>query len=250
MAADPPGIDLLVQHQDRAVVRVGDTYVKIERDTDKAAREHAALGCVPVPVPEVLWFQPGPPAVLALRHVEGRPITADAPPSEWRLAGETVRALHRAPRPDGLHDVGWHGTADLDWIIDDDARWVTDRGLIDPGLVRRVADLASRGLADLAVDPVHAHYDLQSTHVLMRDGKVAAVIDWGDVDLGDPWYDVATLTSRAKHRLGDLAVGYGPVDGDVVRSWWAQRHLGEVRWMVEHAMDPAEPIRLLTELLG
>src|SRR5205823_14897913 len=45
------------------------------------------------------------------------------------------------------------------------------------------------------LDAVHAlvHGDLGPEHLLVRDGKLAAVIDWGDARIGDPALDYAWL---------------------------------------------------------
>ena len=41
--------------------------------------------------------------------------------------------------------------------------------------------------------PVLLHADLGPEHLLVRDGRLAGVIDWGDARLGDPALDYAWL---------------------------------------------------------
>jgi hypothetical protein len=95
--------EILVAHQDRAVVRVGDAYIKVETDHAKAKREQAILCSAPVPVPEVLWWRPGNPSLLALARVSGDALTRS---TARRADGEeltdpnerTEGHFHLAPR--------------------------------------------------------------------------------------------------------------------------------------------------------
>lgn len=92
--------EILVAHQDRAVIRVGDAYIRAETDHTKAEREHAILRTAPVPVPEVLWWRPGNPSLLALARVFGDALTRSTAREDWVAAGTVVRTLHEAPLPD------------------------------------------------------------------------------------------------------------------------------------------------------
>jgi aminoglycoside phosphotransferase (APT) family kinase protein len=59
------------------------------------------------------------------------------------------------------------------------------------------------------------HGDLYGRHLLVADGALVGVIDWGDVHVGDPAIDLSigwTFLPRAA-RPAFLAA-YGPVDGD------------------------------------
>ena len=42
-------------------------------------------------------------------------------------------------------------------------------------------------------EPSLLHADLSSEHLLVRDGRLAGVIDWGDARVGDPALDYAKL---------------------------------------------------------
>lgn len=72
------------------------------------------------------------------------------------------------------------------------ARLRSDTGVITPKLVR----LWERGLA--APDN-HQRYwlhgDLHAQNVLIREGNIAAVIDWGDMSAGDPATDLTSVWS-------------------------------------------------------
>jgi aminoglycoside phosphotransferase (APT) family kinase protein len=50
-------------------------------------------------------------------------------------------------------------------------------------------------LGPSAAEPVLAHGDLHQRHLLLEDGAVAAVIDWGDVCRADPCIDLVLFWS-------------------------------------------------------
>lgn len=125
-----------------------------------------------------------------------------------------------------------------------------ERALVDAHVVDAAHAIAAELLTDRSVIPVLTHRDLQSAHVFVDDGRVTAIIDWGDVGLGDALYDVATLTGRQPDRLDAVLAGYGDVDRDIVRAWWAERFLGEPRWMVEHDLDPIESLTALRSIVS
>ena len=242
-------VDIVTSHHERAVVRVGDVYLKVETDLAKARGEVAALHGAPVPVPALLWWRFGTPSVLALAAVAGRPLGAlgderVAPPSAWTAAGAMARRLHRSPVPAGLRD--WFALHGLAGWIDSMRGWLLAETPIAPALVRERAAFAHEHLDHRQVELVFTHGDLQAEHVLVDDdGAITGVIDWGDAGLGDPLYDLAVLTVGHGEHLGDVLAGYGEVDRDVIEAYWTLRRLGAVRWMTEHGYDPAGDIAAL-----
>jgi len=237
--------EILVAHQDRAVVRVGDAYIKAETNQTKADREHAILRLAPVPVPEVLWWRPGSPSLLALARVSGETLARSTAQDDWVAAGKVMRTLHEAPLPDW---EPWLVSGVVRTWLDADRDWLLERALIDAHFIEAAHAIAAEVLTDRMVAPVLTHRDLQPSHVFVDDGRVTGIIDWGDVGIGDGLYDVATLTGRHPDRLDDVLAGYGDVDRNVVRAWWAERFLGEPRWYVEHGMDPAPSLDGLRSL--
>lgn len=237
--------EILVVHQDRAVVRVGDAYVKVQADDAKAEREHAILCPAPVSVPEVLWWRPGNPSLLALARVSGDAVTRSTAREDWVAAGEVMRTLHEAPLPEW---EPWLVPGVVRTWLDADRDWLLERDLVDAHVVEAAHAIAAEVLTDRVVAPVLTHRDLQSTDVFVDDGRVTGIIDWGDVGVGDGMYDVATLTGRHPDRLDDVLAGCGDVDRNVVRAWWAERFLSEPRWEVEHGFDPAGSLDALRSL--
>src|SRR5579863_8895965 len=94
-------VEVVVAHGERATLRVGDVFLKIDADQARTDVEVEAMALAPVPTPEVLWRKP---PVLALAAVGGTALgrlgqPSAAPPSAWAAAGAAVRTLHDAPLP-------------------------------------------------------------------------------------------------------------------------------------------------------
>jgi hypothetical protein len=68
MMARMENVEVVVAHQARATVRVGEVFLKIDADQAHLDTDVAAIALSPIPAPEVLWQQP---SVLALRAVPG-----------------------------------------------------------------------------------------------------------------------------------------------------------------------------------
>ena len=98
-------VHVVSSHHERAVVRVGDVFVKVETDPERAARELNALASVDVvAVPRVLWSQEGPPHVLALSAITGTQLATLGQPSPfgddaWRAAAGAAPSAAARTRP-------------------------------------------------------------------------------------------------------------------------------------------------------
>jgi aminoglycoside phosphotransferase (APT) family kinase protein len=231
-------IEVVVAHPERATVRVGEVFLKIDTDQAQADREVEAMRLAPVPTPEILWRQP---PVLALAALPGVPIErlgepATSSPAAWEAAGAAVRRLHDAPPP------GWMsgGGPDRAATLDQECEWLVSEGLFSRGEVARGRELASVALRPRPLSFVHG--DLQVAHVFVEGDAVTGILDWSEGGAGDPAYDLATLTLGHPERLDELLAGYGrDVDPDVIRAWWALRCLTAIRWLAEHEYDPFAP---------
>ena len=77
--ADVEEVEVVVAHNERATLRVGDVFLKIDADQTRIDVEVEAMAMAPIPTPEVLWRKP---PVLALAALPGadrarlRPILA------------------------------------------------------------------------------------------------------------------------------------------------------------------------------
>jgi aminoglycoside phosphotransferase (APT) family kinase protein len=190
---------------------------------------------LPVEVPRFEYVSRDP-WLVAYRLIRGEPLV-DEDPEGVRAFLHALQAVDveavPAPRPDWLETYREQA---------DEFRRVV-LPLLD-------ADERPRGEALLAevetltgFRPAVTHSDLGPSHLLVHDGKLAGVIDWGDARIGDPAIDYAWLLNgpfpdwdvddelrrRALvyHRLGPwFEVHYGDFTG---RPEWVRSGLAGVR---------------------
>ena len=232
-------IEVVVAHSERATLRVGDVFLKIDADRERLAAEVETMARAPVPTPEVLWHKP---SVLALAALPGRALGKLGEPATtsraaWTAAGAAVRKLHDGPLPTR------RGRSPDDFAaeLDRECRWLLDNDVLPADLVVRNRDLAEAALRPWT--PVFTHHDLQVCHVFIdEDDEVTGVLDWSEGAQGDGLADLATLTLGHREHLEDVIAGYGTdVDRDVISGWWSLRSLLGIRWLTEHGYDPATP---------
>src|SRR6187549_104753 len=231
MMADVEQVEVVVAHHERATLRVGDVFLKVDAEQTRTDVEVEAMAMAPVPTPEVLWRTP---PVLALASVPGtalghlgEPSTASA--AAWVAAGAAVRTLHDAPLPPwpgrSVEELASHLSQECEWLVTNDvlpAEVVTRN--------RRLAETALRSWS-----PVFIHGDLQVDHVFVDGDEITGIIDWSEASQGDALFDLATLTLGHQQQLDDVIAGYGSdVDRDLIRAWWSLRSLSNVRWLSEH----------------
>src|SRR6202034_4711176 len=101
MISDVDEVEIVVAHSERATLRVGDVFLKIDADQARTDVEVQAMAMAPVPTPEVLWRKP---PVLALASLPGTALgrlgePSTASPAAWAAAGAAIRSLHDAPLP-------------------------------------------------------------------------------------------------------------------------------------------------------
>ena len=236
--ADVVEVEVVVAHHERATLRVGDVFLKVDADQAAADREVEAMATAPVPTAEVLWHRPPVLALAALRGSAlgrlGEPSTATS--AAWAAAGAAARVLHErrclpGPAP------AWRrrrraSTAECGWLLAND--------VLPADLVTRNRDVAEAALRSWT--PVFMHGDLQVAHVFVEHDEVTGVLDWSEAGQGDALYDLASLTLGHPEHLDDVLAGYGTdVDLDAIRGWWSLRSLTAIRWLVEHGFDPSLP---------
>jgi hypothetical protein len=138
-------VEVVVAHHERATLRVGDVFLKIDTDQTRTDVEVEAMAMAPIPTPEVLWRKP---PVLALTALPGtalgrlrEPSTASS--AAWAAAGAAARMLHNAPLPP------WPGRGldELASQLDGECELLVTNGVLPTDLVtrnRRVAEAAVR----------------------------------------------------------------------------------------------------------
>ena len=239
---DVEEIEIVVAHSERATLRVGDVFLKIDADQTRSDVEVEAMAMVPLTTPEILWRKPPVLALAALPGTAlghlGEPSTAS--PAAWVAAGAAARMLHDAPLPP------WPGRSvdELASGLADECERLVANNVLPADLVthnRRLAETALRPWT-----PAFIHGDLQVDHVFVAGDEVTGVVDWSEASQGDAHFDLATLTLGHPEHLGDVVAGYGTdVDLDVIRAWWSLRSLRAIRWLVEHGFDPWPEIAML-----
>jgi aminoglycoside phosphotransferase (APT) family kinase protein len=231
------GVEVVVAHNERATLRVGDIFVKVDADQTRLDIEVEAMARAPIPTAEVLWRKP---SVLALAAVSGTALGRLGEPSTassaaWAAAGAAVRALHDSPPPP------WPGrnVDELASQLAGECEWLVANEVLPAGVVTRNRRLAETALRPWT--PVFIHGDLQVDHIFVDHDEVTGVIDWSEAAPGDAIFDLATLTLGHPDHLGDVIAGYGTdIDHDLIPAWWSLRCLSNVRWLVEHGYGPPE----------
>jgi aminoglycoside phosphotransferase (APT) family kinase protein len=217
--ADAPVRRLATSGSTNALFRLGEEFiVRLPRQPggsaaiSKEATWLPVLGPrLPVSVPEVVAvFEPGgdyPERWSVVRWIDGEHpgvIDARAPadPRREELAADlaaVLEALHGAQVPAGAvgnPGLQWYRgepLATMDQVTRENikrCRSLPDFGF-DLGAAGRIWDEAMKlpGAADRAV-PRWYHGDLAAENLLMRDGRLAAVLDFGALSVGDPTVDL------------------------------------------------------------
>ena len=98
---DVEEVEVVVAHRERATLRVGDVFLKVDADQTRTDVEVEAMALAPIPTPQVLWRKPPVVALAALSGSApgrlGEPSTASS--AAWAAAGAAARTLHDAPLP-------------------------------------------------------------------------------------------------------------------------------------------------------
>jgi hypothetical protein len=148
--ADVEEVEVVVAHHERATLRVGAVFLKIDADQTRTDVEVEAMATAPIPTPEVLWRKPPVLALAALPGTAlgrlGEPSTAS--PAAWAAAGAAARMLHDAPLPP------WPGRSldELASRLAGECEWLVANGVLPADVVTRTpASTAPRAADDLSI---------------------------------------------------------------------------------------------------
>lgn len=186
----------------RVVVKVAPPGVRpiAHRDVLRQARVIRALSPTPVPVPEVLFDDPGDPPdvppLFVMSHLEGtasEPLFDDVDGGPEAVVAERFRnavaamaQLHRLePGSVGLT------TESVTGPLDEVERWCRTLETIDAALVPGWRDVADslRISAPPTLPPAIVHGDFRLGNLLAVEDRITAVIDWEIWSVGDPRVD-------------------------------------------------------------
>ena len=192
-------VEVVIAHGERATLRVGDVFLKIDADQTRTEVEVEveAMALAPIPTPEVLWHKP---PVLALASLSGTALgRLGEPSSASSTAGAAIRMLHDAPLPP------WPGKSpdEVASCLVGECEWLVANGVLPVDVVTRNSRIAEAALRPWT--PVFTHGDLQIAHVFVDGDEVTGVIDWSDAGQGDALFDLAKYTDLSTHSAKDLA---------------------------------------------
>jgi aminoglycoside phosphotransferase (APT) family kinase protein len=252
---------------DNVIVRIGDDLVARLPRRQVAAElvvheqrwlpELAPVLPLPVPVP-VRVGVPGAeyPWRWSICRWFAGDVAADVgvadPTAEAIRLGGFVRALHR-PGPADAPRNPYRGQP-VGELAERVAANVARLGsLVDGPAVMRAFERAA-GVGESTGPPVWVHGDLHSANLLVADGRIAVVIDFGDLTTGDPAVDLAVgwmLFDRAGRDVFRAAAG--PVDDGT----WSRGEAWAVHFALLYRLHSANNPRfgrmadtLLARLLG
>lgn len=208
-------------------------------------REVEALRCIggglPIPTPELVATGEidGWPYFVSTR-LAGRPIDA-----VWDDLDRTVRielATQLGEAIGALHRVRGHAVASVTdpwpaFRAQQRARCIDlerSKGLSPERLaeIERYLERLDR-IVEPSSDPALLHTEIGPSHVLVRDGRITGLIDFGDAMVGDPEYDLAPVGMFVTR--GDRAAFRA----------FSRAHSGSE----DTLLDPHRPARLLRHAL-
>lgn len=256
--ADAELLSITVDLPSRAVVVFatagGLVHAKVDANAEVATAERSALthlGNV-IAVPRLVHASKNEPLVTVLEHVVGDQ-AGEARPADWSKVGAIIAAIHGSD-PSGFALHRSHSDqieAELARLVED----AVELGVID----REIAAVVKRkvGAATVPVIDVLIHGDAQPEHFVLGGDRVRAVLDFGDVGVGNAAHDLAVLTVWHPHRLDDVLDGYAAPSAieeqlrSAVPAMRIFRLLDAAVWLEEEGFNPG-PYRLALyeELLG
>ncbi|OBH03604.1 MULTISPECIES: phosphotransferase family protein [unclassified Mycobacterium] len=172
------------------------------RDVLRQARIMKALAGTRVPVPEVVWQDPGDPPdtppLFVMSHASGQcvePLFDCCPPAaglfeRYRNACRVMAALHSL----SPSELGLAGEPVVDAAAEVQ-RWCDTLRTVDAELVpdwRGVRD-ALLACAPRALRPSVVHGDFRLGNLMAVGARITAVIDWEIWSIGDPRIDLGWL---------------------------------------------------------
>jgi aminoglycoside phosphotransferase (APT) family kinase protein len=152
---------------------------------------------LPAPAPTVLGRPAAgfPWAWSVVPWFDGEVAALETPhPAEARVLGRALAGLHTQAPDEAPHNP-FRGVALAERLPSLEQWRAVEHAPADSALVARAADLVVAAARDLPAHEqrVWLHGDLHPRNILVRQGHLAAILDWGDLCGGDPATDLATV---------------------------------------------------------
>ena len=171
--------------EDEWVLRIPRVDQAVAKLAKEAGLLPALAPALPVEIPDFVYVSQEPPFVV-YRLIRGEPLR-DEDPDGVRKFLEALHSFDTAglelPRPDWVE--AWRDQADV-------FRRVA-LPLLDLDERARGEDLFGEVETLTGFEPALIHCDLGPAHLLVRDGRLAGVIDWAGARVGDPALDYGWL---------------------------------------------------------
>jgi aminoglycoside phosphotransferase (APT) family kinase protein len=259
--ADVTSIRLLGSGFGSIAVEVADSIVfRVARTPDSGqnyAKEAEVLPLLkshlPIDIPEPKWYVPHskdfPFGVIGYHKLVGHPLKPEdikPPDQQQKIAGQIARfilALQHIP-PESVH-----------LRIDNDkrfAQWTKQRDIVLPVLqttlqsneYQLVKDWWDTFLADRTIfqyHPVIQHGDLWYGNLLFDGTALVGVIDFEQLEVGDPASDFATQLHLGEHFLNSVIDAFCNIGGNLdenfhhrLYSLWALREFSGLEYSIRY----------------
>jgi aminoglycoside phosphotransferase (APT) family kinase protein len=197
-----------------------------------------------VPIPEMLGFEAGPPTVLAMKQVLGRPLTSRNT-CAVKEAGSYLQRFHMigAHPPFSGGQQQWE--AFISWWENEEIEKLKRLGVLDPHQMRKLQEQFEALRPLLVQRPiVLLHGDLQTAHILVdpQTEQVLAFLDFADAQPVDPLLDIAVVTLWDQELTDFLLEGYSGIaktaeTQQLLALYRLLRHLAEIPWLLERGFQ-------------
>jgi aminoglycoside phosphotransferase (APT) family kinase protein len=231
-----PDRALFLAEKLRIVLKV---YVaeKILQHEYDIAQKAASMG---VPIPEIIGFEAGEPAVLAMKQVIGHPLSSHNKFAA-KEAGKYLRRFHALSAHPPFSGGQQHWEIFISLWVHEEIEKVRRLEVLEPFRLMEIQeyfDMLQPLLADRPI--VLLHGDLQTAHILVdpQTEKVLAFLDFADAQPGDPLLDIAVVTLWDHGLTGLLLKGYSGIANNeetkqLLSLYRLLRHLAEIPWLLE-----------------
>jgi aminoglycoside phosphotransferase (APT) family kinase protein len=217
------------------------------------AQKVASIG---VPIPKVLGFEAGQPAVLATEYARGYPLSSRNTVAA-KAAGKYLQHIHAI----GAHPPFSGGQQQWDvfisWWRNEEVEKAKRLDVLDHRQIITVQTYFETLQPLLVHRPiVLLHGDLQTAHILVdpQTEHVLAFLDFADAQPGDPLLDIAVATLW-DHGLADfLLEEYSGIENNeetkqILSLYRLLRQLAEIPWLLERGFKELAA-RNITALQG
>lgn len=112
--ADVAEVEVVVAHHERATVRVGDVFLKIDADQTRTDIEVETMAMAPIPTPKILWREPlcsrSPPCQARLLATSGGSRPRRRRPGPQQVPPRGCCTMRRRRPGPGAASTSWHRT--------------------------------------------------------------------------------------------------------------------------------------------